>query len=45
MGFTDFVSEAGLTVANSFFATRSYIVGYVAKTLTSVPVVCIVHLL
>ncbi|KAA8652008.1 hypothetical protein EYZ11_002987 [Aspergillus tanneri] len=27
MGFTDFVSEAGLTLANNFFTTRSYVVG------------------
>ncbi|OQD69982.1 hypothetical protein PENDEC_c028G06758 [Penicillium decumbens] len=27
MGFTDFVSDAGLTLANNFLATRSYIVG------------------
>lgn len=27
MGFTDFVSDAGLTVANNFLSTRSYIVG------------------
>ncbi|KAL4924407.1 translation elongation factor 1 subunit beta [Aspergillus undulatus] len=27
MGFTDFVSEAGLTVANTFFQSRSYVVG------------------
>ncbi|KAJ5987401.1 Elongation factor 1-beta [Penicillium sp. IBT 35674x] len=27
MGFTDFVSEAGLTLANNYLATRSYIVG------------------
>jgi hypothetical protein len=27
MGFTDFVSDAGLAIANSFFSTRSYIVG------------------
>ncbi|KAB8218666.1 hypothetical protein BDV33DRAFT_175159 [Aspergillus novoparasiticus] len=27
MGFTDFVSEAGLTVANNWFATRSYVIG------------------
>ncbi|OJJ49751.1 hypothetical protein ASPZODRAFT_139118 [Penicilliopsis zonata CBS 506.65] len=28
MGFTDFVSDAGLTIANQYLATRSYIVGY-----------------
>ncbi|OJJ35425.1 hypothetical protein ASPWEDRAFT_133448 [Aspergillus wentii DTO 134E9] len=27
MGFTDFVSEAGLTLANNFLSTRSYVVG------------------
>ncbi|KAJ5883801.1 Elongation factor 1-beta [Penicillium subrubescens] len=27
MGFTDFVSDAGLTLANNYLATRSYIVG------------------
>ncbi|KAJ5628101.1 Elongation factor 1-beta [Penicillium lividum] len=27
MGFTEFVSEAGLTLANNYLATRSYIVG------------------
>ncbi|CAG8426952.1 unnamed protein product [Penicillium salamii] len=27
MGFTDFVSDAGLTLANNFLSTRSYIVG------------------
>ncbi|KAB8074066.1 hypothetical protein BDV29DRAFT_174358 [Aspergillus leporis] len=27
MGFTDFVSEAGLTLANSFFANKSYVIG------------------
>ncbi|KAJ6121590.1 Elongation factor 1-beta [Penicillium capsulatum] len=27
MGFTDFVSDAGLTLANNFLASRSYIVG------------------
>ncbi|KAL1962699.1 hypothetical protein VTN77DRAFT_9243 [Rasamsonia byssochlamydoides] len=27
MGFTDFTSDAGLTVANNWLATRSYIVG------------------
>ncbi|KAF7168439.1 hypothetical protein CNMCM5623_001492 [Aspergillus felis] len=27
MGFTDFVSEAGLTLANNYLASRSYIVG------------------
>lgn len=33
MGFTDLVSDAGLTVLNSFLATRSYIVGYVTNKL------------
>lgn len=28
MGFTDLVSEAGLTVLNNFLTTRSYILGY-----------------
>lgn len=28
MGFTDFVSDAGLTIANNFLSTRSYIVGH-----------------
>ncbi|KAJ5682220.1 Elongation factor 1-beta [Penicillium macrosclerotiorum] len=28
MGFTDFVSDAGLTLANNYLATRSYIVGH-----------------
>ncbi|EOO02044.1 putative elongation factor 1-beta protein [Phaeoacremonium minimum UCRPA7] len=28
MGFTDLLSDAGLTVLNSFLTTRSYIVGY-----------------
>ncbi|KAF2748152.1 elongation factor 1 beta subunit [Sporormia fimetaria CBS 119925] len=28
MGFTDLVSDAGLTMLNSFLKTRSYIVGY-----------------
>ncbi|RDL41995.1 Uncharacterized protein BP5553_01974 [Venustampulla echinocandica] len=28
MGFTDLVSDAGLTMLNSFLTTRSYIVGY-----------------
>jgi len=28
MGFTDFVSDAGLQLLNSFLTTRSYIVGY-----------------
>ncbi|CRG84999.1 Elongation factor 1-beta [Talaromyces islandicus] len=28
MGFTDFASEAGLTIANSYLATRSYVVGH-----------------
>lgn len=28
MGFTDFVSDAGLTVLNNFLRTRSYIIGY-----------------
>jgi hypothetical protein len=27
MGFTDFVSDAGLAIANNFLSTRSYIVG------------------
>ncbi|KAL4786064.1 hypothetical protein BJX76DRAFT_355476 [Aspergillus varians] len=27
MGFTDFVSEAGLSIANTFFGSRSYVVG------------------
>ncbi|OOG00978.1 hypothetical protein ASPCADRAFT_734 [Aspergillus carbonarius ITEM 5010] len=27
MGFTDFASDAGLTIANNYLATRSYIVG------------------
>nr|UYL70851.1 putative eukaryotic translation elongation factor 1 subunit Eef1-beta [Aspergillus fumigatus] len=27
MGFTDFVSEAGLTLANNYLASRSYVVG------------------
>ncbi|KAB8257656.1 elongation factor 1 beta/delta chain [Aspergillus pseudonomiae] len=27
MGFTDFVSDAGLTLANNWFTTRSYVVG------------------
>lgn len=27
MGFTDFVSDAGLTLANNWFATRSYVIG------------------
>lgn len=27
MGFTDLVSDAGLTVLNSYLSTRSYIVG------------------
>ncbi|KAE8134466.1 hypothetical protein BDV38DRAFT_273490 [Aspergillus pseudotamarii] len=27
MGFTDLVSDAGLTVANNWFATRSYVIG------------------
>ncbi|KAJ5794041.1 hypothetical protein N7457_000640 [Penicillium paradoxum] len=27
MGFTDFVSDAGLTLANHFLSTRSYVVG------------------
>lgn len=31
MGFTDLVSDAGLSVLNSFLSTRSYIVGYVNK--------------
>lgn len=46
MGFTDFASETGLTIANSYLATRSYIVGYVAKkTLPSVLAVLVVPLL
>lgn len=32
MGFTDLVSDAGLSVLNSYLATRSYIVGYVAAS-------------
>ncbi|KKK15100.1 hypothetical protein P175DRAFT_0433807 [Aspergillus ochraceoroseus IBT 24754] len=28
MGFTDFISEAGLTLANTYFASRSYVVGH-----------------
>ncbi|KAJ5217786.1 Elongation factor 1-beta [Penicillium citrinum] len=28
MGFTDFVSDAGLSLANNYLATRSYIVGH-----------------
>lgn len=32
MGFTDLVSDAGLTVLNSYLSTRSYIVGYVAAS-------------
>ncbi|KAI9827444.1 MAG: Translation elongation factor 1 beta [Thelocarpon impressellum] len=28
MGFTDFVSDAGLTILNNWLTTRSYIVGY-----------------
>lgn len=28
MGFTDLVSEAGLTILNNYLTTRSYIVGY-----------------
>lgn len=32
MGFTDLVSDAGLTVLNSYLTTRSYIVGYVADS-------------
>ncbi|KAH8697367.1 putative eukaryotic translation elongation factor 1 subunit Eef1-beta [Talaromyces proteolyticus] len=28
MGFTDFVSDAGLTIANSYLSTRSYVVGH-----------------
>ncbi|KAL3473319.1 hypothetical protein BJX99DRAFT_234044 [Aspergillus californicus] len=27
MGFTDFVSDAGLSIANTFFESRSYVVG------------------
>ncbi|KAF3768082.1 hypothetical protein M406DRAFT_355828 [Cryphonectria parasitica EP155] len=45
MGFTDLVSDAGLTVLNSFLVTRSYITGYnatqadvaVFKALSSAP--------
>ncbi|KAL1882882.1 Translation elongation factor 1 beta [Diaporthe australafricana] len=45
MGFTDLVSDAGLSVLNSFLTTRSYIVGYTAtqadvaafKAITSAP--------
>jgi elongation factor 1-beta len=29
MGFTDFVSESGLTILDNWLRTRSYIVGYV----------------
>lgn len=29
MGFTDLVSDAGLTMLNSFLVNRSYITGYV----------------
>lgn len=29
MGFTDLVSDAGLSMLNSFLTTRSYIAGYV----------------
>ncbi|KAL2818961.1 hypothetical protein BDW59DRAFT_151689 [Aspergillus cavernicola] len=28
MGFTDFISDAGLTIANTFFESRSYVVGH-----------------
>ncbi|OTB06649.1 hypothetical protein M426DRAFT_318702 [Hypoxylon sp. CI-4A] len=45
MGFTDLLSDAGLTVLNSFISTRSYIAGYspsqadvaVFKAITSTP--------
>ncbi|KAI2614624.1 putative elongation factor 1-beta [Hypoxylon fragiforme] len=45
MGFTDLLSDAGLTVLNSFLTTRSYITGYspsqadiaVFKAITSAP--------
>ncbi|KAJ5977896.1 hypothetical protein N7501_001238 [Penicillium viridicatum] len=43
MGFTDLLSDSGLTVLNSWLATRSYIVGYVPadvvifKTLSAAP--------
>ena len=30
MGFTDLVSDAGLTMLNNWVKTRSYIVGYVS---------------
>lgn len=42
MGFTDLVSDAGLSVLNSYLATRSYIVGYVAAS--SHLLHCIYHL-
>lgn len=29
MGFTDFVSDAGLTMLNNWLVSRSYITGYV----------------
>jgi hypothetical protein len=29
MGFTDFISDAGLSLANEYLKTRSYIVGLV----------------
>lgn len=29
MGFTDLVSDAGLSMLNNFLTTRSYITGYV----------------
>jgi hypothetical protein len=35
MGFTDFVSETGLHVLNSWVSTRSYIIGYVCSTTPS----------
>jgi len=28
MGFTDFVSDSGLAIANNWFSTRSYVAGY-----------------
>jgi len=36
MGFTDLISDAGLTLLNNWVKTRSYIVGYVDPT-SSVP--------
>jgi hypothetical protein len=30
MGFTDLISDAGLTLLNNWTKTRSYVVGYVA---------------